>query len=375
MVQEFKAEGPAPLDRTMEAAFAPMTALILRAAVRLRIVELIGAASGTAPGTAPGTASSTTGSTASGTASSTAGTSYIDVARAAGTHPESTLRLMRTLAALDHLREDAPGTFSVTPAGALLDRDHPGSMAALIEVFTDPVTLRAFDHLDDSVRSGEPMFDAVFGTDAFSYLHRHPELTERFNTAMSCFTGQIAAALPEAYDFGRFGTVADLGGGDGTLISGVLRAHPGLNGILYDTEAGLAQAPATLKRNGVADRCSLVPGDFFRWAPEGADLYILKSVLHDWSDDRAVTVLANCRAAMPPEGRVLILESVLPETVAPDGPKAPYMTDLNMLVNAGGKERTRRQLDEVCERAGLTITETGELPAPRAFCYLEARAL
>lgn len=347
MAQEFQGEDPTRFGQTMEAIFSPMTALTLRATVRLRIVELIGET----------------------------GSPYADVAKAAGTHPETTLRLLRTLAALGYLAEDVQGTFSVTPAGALLDPRNPRSLANLVQTFTDPMMLHPFEHLDDSVRSGEPAFSSVFGTDAFSYLKEHPELSERFNAAMSFLTSQIAAGLPGVYDFGRYGTVADLGGGDGTLLAGVLRATPGLNGILYDTEEGLAQAPETLKRGGVADRCSLVPGDFFRAAPEGADLYMIKSVLHDWSDEQAVAILANCRAVLPPEGRVLILESVLPETVTPEGPRIPYMTDLNMLVNAGGKERTRRQLDEVCERAGLRITDAGELPAPEAFFYLEARAI
>lgn len=327
--------------------FGSLAAQTLRAAVRLKVVELIGEGERTAA----------------------------DVAADAGTQPQATLRLLRALAGLGLLREagTAPGTFSVAPAGVLLDPAHPASVASLVTMFTEPTMLRAWEHLDVSVRTGGTSFDSVFGKDFFAHLKEHPELSAEFNKAMSQGTRGAAALIPGLFDFGRFSTVADIGGGDGTLLAAVLSAHPKLRGIVYDSAEGLAQAPATLERGGLAERCSLVTGDFFRSVPEGPDLYMLKSIVHDWNDEQVATILGHCVAALPPDGRVLIVEPVLPDTV-PDGPAMTYLSDLNMLVNVGGRERTRADFDAVCARAGLEVVSVVALPGPNPYSLIEARA-
>ncbi|MCI3928721.1 acetylserotonin O-methyltransferase [Streptomyces sp. AN091965] len=331
--------------RVVELILGSLAAQTLRAAVRLRVVEIIGAKERHAA----------------------------DVAAEAGTQPQATARLLRALAGLGILQERAPDSYAVTSAGALLDPTRPDSLAALVGMFAEPAMLRAWEHLDEGVRTGETTFASVFGTDFFPYLKEHPELSALFNTAMSQGTSLTAAQLPHAYDFGRFTTVADIGGGDGTLLSPVLREHPALSGILCDTEEGLAQAPPTLRRHGVEDRCSLVVGDFFRSVPEGADLYLLKSILHDWNDDQVVTILGHCRAVLPPGGRVLIVEHLLPTAVAPES-TALYLADLNMLLNVGGRERTREEFAELCDRAGLALTSVTGLGEGNAFCLIEAAA-
>jgi hypothetical protein len=141
-----------------------------------------------------------------------------------------------------------------------------------------------------------------------------------------------------------------------------------------DTREGLAQAPENLRRHGLTERCSLVAGDFFRSVPEGSDLYLMKSILHDWPDDRAVTILRHCRAVLPPGGRVLILEPVLPEIVGADGDGSTYLSDLNMLVNVGGRERTRQDFADLCEAAGLSLVSVTPLPEAEPFWLLEAAA-
>lgn len=340
------ADAPDP-RRLVQLVFGSMAAQTLRAATRLRVVELIGDKERSA----------------------------VDVAAEAGAHPEAMNRLLRALASLRLLEERAPGTFAVTPTGALLDPGRPQSVASLVNALTDPTMLRAWDHLDDAVRTGTTTFDAVFGTDFFGHLKEHPALSAQFNAAMSQSTRSTAEVLPGAYDFGRFTTVADVGGGDGTLLSGILRRHRGLTGIIYDTEEGLAQAPATLEQHGLTDRCSLVTGDFFRAAPQGADLYLLKSIVHDWSDERAVTLLSHIRAVLPADGRVLILEHVLPGTVDAGDAGSAYLSDLNMLVNLGGKERTRADFDEVCGRSGLAVLAVTPVGAPSPFSVIEAGAV
>jgi SAM-dependent methyltransferase len=331
-------------------AFGSMAAGTLRAAVRLGVMELLG--------DTPRRAA--------------------DVAADAGAEPQPMTRLLRALTGLGLLREHTPGSFSVTPEGALLHPGRPDSLASFVSMFTEPTIVRAWEHLDDSVRTGEIAFDTVFGTDFFSHLAQHPEPSEAFNGAMSQATSETAAALPYAFDFGRYTGVTDVGGGDGTLLAGVLAAHPGLTGVVLDTAEGLADAPGTLARRGLEGRCSLIAGDFFLAVPEGSDLYLLKSVLHDWTDDQAVTILRHCREVLPPGGLVLIVEPVLPEVVdaaadVTDG-GVTYLSDLNMLVNVGGRERTREDFAEVCRRAGLVLTSVTPLTGAAPFALIEAVA-
>ncbi|EME98738.1 methyltransferase [Streptomyces mobaraensis] len=347
---ETRAADTADRSLIVRTAFGSMAAQTLRAAVRLRVVELIG--------DTPRRADA--------------------IAADAGAEPRPVTRLLRALAALGVLREHTPGTFSVTPAGTLLDPSRPGSLASFVRVFTDPVSTRAWEHLDDSVRTGDVAFDAVFGTDFFGHLARHPELSEAFNTAMGQATGATAAALPAAYDFGRFTSVTDVGGGDGTLLAGVLTAYPDLTGVVFDTAEGLAGAPETLERHGLTGRCSPHAGDFFRSVPAGSDLYLIKSVLHDWPDEKAATILRHCREALPPGGRILIVEPVLPDTVDPEAPVTgggiTYLSDLNMLVNVSGRERTRADFEDVCRRAGLTVVSVTPLAGAAPFSLVEAAA-
>lgn len=337
-------------DLVVRLAFGSMAAQTLRAAARLRVVELLGDAPRRA----------------------------VEVAAAAGAEPQPMERLLRALTGLGLLREPAPGTFSVTPAEALLHPGRPDSLASFVRMFTEPAIVRAWEHLDDSVRTGEVAFDGVFGTDFFSHLAHHPELSAEFNAAMSQASAETAAALPGAFDFGRFASVTDVGGGDGTLLAGVLAAHPGLTGVVLDTAGGLAGTPDTMARHGLEDRCSLIAGDFFQSVPGGSDLYLLKSVLHDWTDDQAVTILSHCRQVLPPGGVVLIVEPVLPDAVdiraaVTDG-GVTYLSDLNMLVNLGGRERTRDDFAEVCRRAGLTLTAVTPLTEAAPFAMIQAVA-
>ncbi|MFC5153680.1 methyltransferase [Streptomyces amakusaensis] len=339
-------------DLIVRLAFGGMAAQTLRAAARLRVVELIGCRQCRAS----------------------------DVAAEAGAEPQPMHRLLRALAGLGLLRDHAHETFSVTPAGAFLDPVHPASLTSFVRMFTDPAMIRAWEHLDSSVRTGRTAFDTVFGTDFFSHVARHPELSADFNEAMSQASRDTAATLPHAYDFGRFGAVTDVGGGDGTLLAAVLAAHPGLTGTVFDTAEGLAEAPGTLGRHGLAGRFTTIYGDFFRSVPAGSDLYLMKSVLHDWPDDQVVTILSHCRAVLPPGGVVLIVEPVLPEAIGTETDAdvadggGTYLTDLNMLVNVGGRERTRTEFEELCRRAGLAVASVAPLTDAAPFSLIEAVA-
>lgn len=338
-----RAVGPEARGAVARIVFGSMAAQTLGAAVRYRLPDLVGEGERTAA----------------------------ELAEECGTGVQPMTRLLRALAALELFSEARPGCFSLTPAGALLQTGRPDSMHALAGMFTDPAMMRAWEHLDSSVRTGETSFDGVFGTDFFAYLKERPELSERFNAAMSQGTRATASVLPTACDFGRFGTVVDVGGGDGTLIAAILREHSHLNGILFDSAEGLAEAAATLRQAGVAERCAVRTGDFFTSVPEGGDAYLLKSVLHDWDDDRAAAILGHCRRVIPEHGRLLIVEPVLSETVDGSLPPILYLSDLNMLVNVGGRERTRADFAELCRRSGFRMTGVTPL-ASTGFCLIEA---
>ncbi|MEU0691661.1 methyltransferase [Streptomyces uncialis] len=355
---EVRAADGADRELIVRLAFGSMAAQTLRAAARLRVVELIGDRRRPAA----------------------------DVAAEAGAQPQPMARLLRALASLGLLREHASGTYSVAPAGALLDPARPDSLLSFVRMFTEPTMTRAWEHLDDSVRTGRTSFDTVFGTDFFGHVARHPELSADFNAAMGQASRDTAAVLPHAYDFGRFSRITDVGGGDGTLLAAVLAAHPGLTGVVLDTAEGLAEAPGTLERQGLTERCALTCGDFFRAVPAGSDVHLMKSVLHDWADDQVVTILSHCREVLPPGGVVLIVDPVLPEAAGtPTGTEVDpevdlgeggvtYLTDLNMLVNVGGRERTRRDFEDVCRRAGLTLTSITPLTGAAPFSLIEAVA-
>jgi len=280
-------------------------------------------------------------------------------------------RLLRTLAALGLLSEPAPAQFRLTETGHLLRTDHPESMHAFVCMFGDPAMLAGWHELDAAIRSGRASFDAVYGTGFFDYLSANPELSELFNAAMRQGTVHAARQLLISYDVSPFHTVADIGGGDGTLLAALLQAHPHLRGILYDTADGLARAGRTLGDAGVADRCECRAGDFLAGAPEGADLYMVKSVLQDWDDARAGTILAHIRAAIPDDGRLLIIEPVLPDVVDGSLPATMYLGDLNMLVNTGGRQRTRAELERLCGSAGFAVHRVFALPPPVAISVLE----
>ena len=295
------------------------------------------------------------------------------IAETIGAHDLSTTRLCRALAAIGLADEVAPGRFRLSGAGATLRTDHPDSMNPFVRMFSDPTMLSAWRELDTAVRTGAPTFDMIFGTRFFDHLATDAELSEQFNVSMRLGTTMGAQLLPQHYDFSSYRTVADIGGGDGSLLAAILDAHPDLRGILYETTEGAAQAADTLARHGVSDRCTVVTGDFFTDAPDGADLYVLKSIVHDWDDDRAATILGQIHRVASTDARLLLIEPVLPDRVDGSLPDSFYVNDLNMLVNLGGRERTRTEFDSLCARAGFTMTDSTPLPPPAPVSLIEAK--
>jgi len=289
-----------------------------------------------------------------------------------GTDVGALTRLLRALAALDLMSEPAPAQFRLTEAGQLLRSDHPDSMHAFVRTFGDPTMLRAWRELGTAVRSGESTYDKVNGASLFEYLASNPEVLQLFTATMRQGTVLTGQQLVCTYDVNPVRTVADVGGGDGTLLAALLKAHPHLRGILFDTADGLTGADRALGDAGVADRCECRAGDFFAGAPEGADLYMLKSVLRGWDDARAGTILAHIRAVIPDAGRLLIIEPVLPDIADGSLPATVYLGDLNLLVSAGTRLRSLSDYKRLCELTGFTLRTVTRLPLPFDFSVLEA---
>lgn len=289
-----------------------------------------------------------------------------------GADTGATVRLLRALAALGVVEEPTAGVFRLTGRGTLLRGDVDRSMHAFVSMFLDPTMVQSWQYLDTSVRHGRTSFREVFGSDFFAHLAERPDLSRTFNASMRQGTARTATALPNAYDFTAVEIVADVGGGDGTLLAHLLTAFPHLRGVLFDSPEGSAQAEEVLAAAGVADRCRVQTGDFFAEAPTGADLYLLKSVIHDWDDDADAAILSHIRREIGDQGRLLLIEPVLPERVDGSLPATMYLSDLNMLVNVGGRERTERDFRALCARAGFAVSFLHHLPPPSGFSLIEA---
>jgi O-methyltransferase domain/Dimerisation domain len=290
--------------------------------------------------------------------------SAAELAAATQTHERSLYRVLRLLASLGVLAEQEPRTFRLTVLGDRLRTDVPASMRSWARLVDAVGGVRAFEPILHTVRTGEPGVDAAYGMGLFEFLERHPGHAASFDAAMSERTSAFAPSVAAACDFARVRTVADVGGGRGTLLAAVLRAHGHLRGILLEAPAVAAGARPVLQAAGVGDRCEVVAGDFFAGVPDGADRYLLANVLHDWDDDRAAAILARCREAMPPGGRVLIVERLIPDD--PGQAVTALLSDINMLVITGGVERTATEYGELLAAAGLRLGQITPVAAPYA---------
>jgi hypothetical protein len=291
-----------------------------------------------------------------------------DLAEATSTHPPSLYRLLRALAYLGILEETEPGHFGLTDMGALLRSDVPDSMWATTQLFCGEHMWRAWGDLMAGVETGRPSYERGIVAEPFE----NPEGSRNFNQAMSEGTLREAPGIIGSYDFAQFSTIVDVGGGDGALLASILADTPALQGILFDTGSGLAESSERLRAAGVEDRCEVVEGDFFDTVPAGADAYIMKSVIHDWDDERCITILSNCRQTMKRDGKVLVVEPVVPETVKPSfALLGVMMSDLNMLVNTGGKERTEEEFAALLRAADLEPTGVSRVPKPSTLSVIE----
>jgi O-methyltransferase domain len=276
-----------------------------------------------------------------------------DLARAVGAHPLALYRVMRLLASEGVFTECERARFDLTPLAVLLQSKAPGSLRARAIFDGEGANWSAWGQLAHSVATGEPAFDRAHGTGLFAYLKEHAAAASSFNVMMTEQTAAWGRAVVEAYDFSGLGTLVDVGGGYGGLLSAVLAAHPAIRGVLYDLPHVVAGARLNLEAAGVMNRCTIIGGDFFKRVPAGGDAYLLKHILHDWDEPRCKAILANCRHGMPDAGRLLVLETLIPSGNEPSYGK--YL-DLNMLVLLTGRERTEAEYAKLLGTAGFTLS-------------------
>ncbi|GAB3483377.1 methyltransferase [Nocardiopsis coralliicola] len=279
-----------------------------------------------------------------------------ELAGAVGADPAALRRLLQALTCFGVLIETEPDTFALGPMGGPLRSDAPDSLRSLAMHIGGEALWQSWGGIEESVRTGGGAFERQYGTDYFSYLDRNPRPAEIFNAAMGALTGDVTKRIVAEYDFSRFRSVVDVGGGSGTLIAAILSAEPALRGTLFDTEQGAGRAAPTLADAGVADRCTVRTGDFFTSVPEDGDLYVLKSVLHDWDDERSVRILKTCAQAMGPGDTILVVEPSQSAEGDSGYDANAVLSDLNMMVLTGGRERSPEDIGELFRTAGLELT-------------------
>jgi hypothetical protein len=278
-------------------------------------------------------------------------------------------RVLRALAAVGVLHEDADGRFALTEVGACLRSDAPDPVGGWAAFVGRPYHFAAWSNLLHTVRTGENAFAAVHGTDIWDYRAAHPEEGAIFDRAMTDITRRANRHLLDAYDFSGLASVVDVGGGHGALVAALLTEHPQMRGVVFDLPHVVADAPALLAQAGLAARSEVVGGSFFDdTLPAGADAYLLKSILHDWEDDDAVRVLRACRAAAPSHAVLLVVERDL--GAANESPEAK-LSDLNMMVGPGGRERTRDDFAALLATGGFALVRA--IPATFGLSVFEAR--
>jgi SAM-dependent methyltransferase len=288
------------------------------------------------------------------------------LAAAAGVHAPSLYRVLRALAGLGVFVEEEAQTFRLAPLGATLRSDGADSVRNWV-LLNGTIGWRSFGELRYAVQTGQTGFERAFGMPIFEYLARHPDDAAVFARTMIDFHGPEAAAVAAAYRFPDGGALVDLGGGLGNLLAALLAANPGLRGILVELPHVAEEATRRLDAAGLGGRCEVVRGSFFERVPTGGDVYLLSHVVHDWDEPSCLTLLGNCRRAIAPGGRLVIVETVLPGA---NQPSPGTLTDLIMLASQRGQERTEAEYRDLLAKAGFRLTRV--VPTASAVSVIEA---
>jgi hypothetical protein len=293
--------------------------------------------------------------------------SIVDLCAVTGVDAQSLYRVLRALASRGLFREDDGKRFSLTPLAEPLRQDAPHSIRPQALWSGSEAYRRTWSDLAYSVRTGRPAFDHVYGKPFFDYLAEDPAFAKIFNDVMTSDSSDEGASIAAAHDFSGYRRIVDVGGGHGALLAAIVDRYPGPLGLLFDLPDVVDTARGAIDRHIAAGRVEKVAGDFSEAVPDAGDAYLLKWIVHDWDDEAAIRILTNCRTAMAPAGKVLLVEVVIPQGTA--GSDATRL-DTTMLVFTGSRERTEGEYRELLHRAGLTLVKIAPTASP--FSILEA---
>ena len=293
-----------------------------------------------------------------------------ELAQKTKSNVDALYRVLRLLASVGIFAELSGKVFALTPMSDCLRADAPGSMRDMVIFMGNPFHAKVWSDLSYSIETGKSAVEHVYGKPCFDAIFGDPEIAYDFNMAMTCFSRQIAPVLLDAYDFSGIGTLMDVAGGHGAILCEVLSRYPAMKGILFDMPNVIEEATCHICSLNMDHRCETVTGDFFEQIPAGADAYYMQHIIHDWADEPALKILVNCRRALEgrKDGRLIIVDSVVPETSEPHFSK---ILDLEMLLMPGGRERTEREWRELFTKAGFEITQI--VPMQAAESVIEAR--
>ena len=292
--------------------------------------------------------------------------SIFELATATKTHERALYRVLRSLAGVGVFEEISPMIFAMTPNAEPLRSDVPNSIRNTAVFMGEEWHWRVWGNMFQSMGSGKPAWAKVHGAEVFDYFQDNPEQYEIFNRAMTEMSASTAPVVVEAYDFTGIEKLADIAGGHGLLLAQILKANPNMRGILFDLPSVIQGADTLLRKEGVSSRVETVAGNFFESVPV-ADGYVMKHIIHDWDDERAIQILENICAVMNPSGRVLLVEVIIPEG---NDPHFGKILDLEMLVSPGGVERTAEEYRQLLTDSGLRLTRI--IPTQSAYSIVEA---
>jgi hypothetical protein len=295
------------------------------------------------------------------------------LAQSSGADATSLGRVLRALARFGVFSRDAAGQFALGRLGEFLRRDVPGSLHPAALFFGGETGASTIQLLADCVRTGESATHKLDGSKPlFEWLQGDPGRTKLFNSVMTSFSTLHLTGVLEAYDFSRIKKIVDVGGGHGKIICEILKKKPEMRGVLFELPHALEGGRRAITDAGLAERCEVISGDFFVSVPAGADAYLLSRVIHDWDDEKTVTILKNVRTAIAPQGRLILLEMML----RPDGKSLyPILSDLNMLLLTGGCERTEDEYRALYRAAGFELTKTVATKAPTGTTVIEGKPI
>ncbi|WP_084478164.1 methyltransferase [Nocardia jejuensis] len=291
-----------------------------------------------------------------------------DIAEKISANADAVHRLLRLLSSRGVFALEADGRYALNELSDPLRSDAEVSVRPWSLFVGSPEHREHWSHLSEGIRTGEAVVPAVRGVPFFEFTRQNPAFGKVFNDAQTSVSGMTLKAVLGSYDFSRYSTIVDVGGGHGRLLSEVLLSAPDSSGVLYDLPAVVDGAQVRMESLGLAERCTVQPGSFFESVPAGGDAYILKHIIHDWNDADSVRILRNICQAMSAESRLILIEIVLPEG---NTPHLGLLTDLNLLALFGGKERTEQQYRDLFTEAGLTIERV--LPTGGPAGIIEAR--